>query len=381
METSVAARILSGQTQAADAGQAVRELHAWIGQPDAALVVVFCASSYPRDALAEALAQHFGDVPVIGCTTAGELGENGYQTGGLSGFSLPADGFSVATTGIDSLPGFDVTDGRRCVEALHAQLSPTAGPERFALLLVDGLMQREEPVAYALQRALGRTPLVGGSAGDGLSFGDGSQVLYGGTFHAGGAVLALVGCRRRCTVFKSQHFSGDTERLVVTDAEPQQRCVRELNGRPAAQEYARLIGVPVDSLSPETFAAAPVVVVIDGTDYVRSIRQANADGSLTFFCAIEIGLVLRVAQALDMVEHFDATMDGIRGRIGEPELVIGFDCVLRRLEAQRKHCEQALGQRFRRWRLVGFSTYGEQYTGVHINHTLTGVAIGGGRND
>ncbi len=66
----------------------------------------------------------------------------------------------------------------------------------------------------------------------------------------------------------------------------------------------------------------------------------------------------------------------IRAGIGEPDLVISFDCVLRRLEARRKHCEAALGERFRRYRMVGFSTYGEQYAGVHVNHTLTGVAIG-----
>ena len=30
----------------------------------------------------------------------------------------------------------------------------------------------------------------------------------------------------------------------------------------------------------------------------------------------------------------------------------------------------------RDYNVVGFSTYGEQYLGVHVNQTLTGVAIG-----
>lgn len=378
---SVAARILTGHTQACEAGLAVRELHAQIGQPGAALVVVFCSTAFARDDLAAALRQHFSDVPVIGCTTAGELGGNGYQTGGITGFSLPADDFTVATARLGDIATFSVVEGQRCIEGLLARLPPPAPAlERFALLLVDGLAQREEPVAYALQRALGRTPLVGGSAGDGLRFGQ-SWVFHDGGFHADSAVLALISTRRRCVVFKSQHFTSADERLVVTDADPQRRRVRELNGLPAAQEYARLIGVPVEALSPETFAAAPVVVVIDGTDYVRSIRQAHADGSLTFYCAIELGLVLRVAQARDMVTHLDAAMDDIRAEIGPPDLVISFDCVLRRLEARRKHCAGPLGERFRRYRMVGFSTYGEQYSGVHVNHTLTGVAIGGPRDD
>ena len=373
---SASARILTGHTQACEVGLAVRELHAQISQPDAALVVVFCSTAYPRPVLAEALQHHFGDVPMIGCTTAGELGASGYQTGGITGFSLPAAEFTVATARLDGLDDVSLDAGQHCVDALLTQMPPvTDGQERFALLLVDGLSQREEPVAYALQRALGRTPLVGGSAGDGLHFGR-SWVYHDGAFHTRSAVLALVSTRRRSRVFKTQHFTHDKERLVVTEADPKRRRVFELNGLPAAQEYARLIGVPVAELAPETFAAAPVVVVIDGTDYVRSIREAHADGSLTFFCAIELGLVLRVAQARDMVAHLDSSMDSIRAGIGEPDLVISFDCVLRRLEARRKHCEAALGERFRRYRMVGFSTYGEQYAGVHVNHTLTGVAIG-----
>lgn len=39
----------------------------------------------------------------------------------------------------------------------------------------------------------------------------------------------------------------------------------------------------VQDLGPMRFAASPVVVMIDGTDYVRSIQKANQDGSLTFF--------------------------------------------------------------------------------------------------
>ena len=32
---------------------------------------------------------------------------------------------------------------------------------------------------------------------------------------------------------------------------------------------------------------------------------------------------------------------------------------------------------FERARSCGFSTYGEQFRGIHVNQTLTGVAIGG----
>ena len=31
---------------------------------------------------------------------------------------------------------------------------------------------------------------------------------------------------------------------------------------------------------------------------------------------------------------------------------------------------------YRKYNLVGFHTYGEQYNSMHLNQTLTGVAIG-----
>jgi len=35
-----------------------------------------------------------------------------------------------------------------------------------------------------------------------------------------------------------------------------------------------------------------------------------------------------------------------------------------------------VGEIFSRNNTVGFSTYGEQFHGVHVNQTLTGIAIG-----
>jgi hypothetical protein len=38
--------------------------------------------------------------------------------------------------------------------------------------------------------------------------------------------------------------------------------------------------------------------------------------------------------------------------------------------------KEALGKLFADNNVVGFSTYGEQFVGVHVNQTFTGVAIG-----
>jgi hypothetical protein len=165
-------------------------------------------------------------------------------------------------------------------------------------------------------------------------------------------------------------------RLVITEADTTPRIVKEINGLPAAREYARLLGFEVGELNPKRFAAAPVVVLIDGNNYVRSIQKVNDDGSLTFFCAIEEGLVLRVAHGIDLVKNLEQIFYEIQTEIGPPQLVLAWDCILRRLEIVRDGLEDRVGMIFKSNNAVGFNTYGEQYRGVHVNQTLSGIAFG-----
>lgn len=59
-------------------------------------------------------------------------------------------------------------------------------------------------------------------------------------------------------------------------------------------------------------------------------------------------------------------------------LVYDCDCILRNLEFQRKDLRDFVAGILEENHVVGFSTYGEQFHGMHVNQTLTGVAIGAG---
>jgi hypothetical protein len=118
------------------------------------------------------------------------------------------------------------------------------------------------------------------------------------------------------------------------------------------------------------------VVIIDGTDYVRSIQKVNPDGSLTFFCAIEEGVVFRVAHGVGLVNNLEQTFDRIHEKIGKPQLVMCCDCILRKLEVSQNGLKDRVGEIFRNNNAIGFNSYGEQFHGVHVNQTLTGIAIG-----
>ncbi|EKV28639.1 hypothetical protein C882_0851 [Caenispirillum salinarum AK4] len=374
-------RVRRGYSRADQPGQAVRELANDLTQPDAALVIAFASSTYPRRALAAGLTAAFPDTCVVGCTTAGELTPLGYRRGTLTGVSLAAPEFQAVARRIDNLEEFSVADGVELVQdgltSLSRRMPGMRTDQVFAMLLIDGLSACEERVVSGLYQALGEIPLFGGSAGDDLAFRE-TGVLYGGAFHSNAAVLLLVATQNPFEVFKTEHFVASDEKMVVTEADPTRRVVTEINAEPAALEYARVHGVQIDELTPMMFAAHPVVVKVGGVPYVRSIQKVNPDGSLTFYCAIDEGIVLTAATGVDITENLRDAFRRVQSRIGPAQLVIGCDCILRNLELAQNDILDDVSCLLADQRVIGFNTYGEQFGAMHVNQTFTGVAIGYG---
>ncbi len=377
MKTEVT--IGTAHSRVRDAREAVREIRAGLPLSEVALVVFFCSSRYDLDALADEINRCFGDCEVVGCTTAGEIGPSGYCDHSLSAMSFPKDDFTVASDHLDELRRFDLTRGHTFTNTLLQKLeaqAPHCDPSNsFGLLLIDGLSVREESVVRTVQHGLGQIKLLGGSAGDDAKFRQ-TWVFSQGQFRTESAVLVLMTTPLPFKIFKTQHFVSTEERLVVTEANPARRIVKEINGLPAAEEYARVIGVDASQLDAMQFARWVVVVVIDGADYVRSIQKANPDGSLTFYCAIEEGLVFRVARGNDLVANLNQTFESLRSEVGPPQAVLACDCFLRHVEITQDGLTEVVGDLFQRHKVVGFNTYGEQFGGVHVNQTLTGIAFG-----
>jgi hypothetical protein len=200
-------------------------------------------------------------------------------------------------------------------------------------------------------------------------------VFSEGEFRSDCAALTLVTTPVPFRTFKAQHFVPTEDRVVVTSADAEHRIIKQINGLPAAEEYAKLVAKSGGSLDPLSFASKPMVVMLAGTSYVRSIQRANPDGSLTLYCAIEEGVVLRVARGVDLVENLQQTFDRITADIGRPQAVIGADCVLRKLEILQCGLAGRVEAILRNNHFVGFNSYGEQFGGTHVNQTFTGIAI------
>lgn len=359
---------------------AARELFDALATPGMALAIFYCSARYDLDALGAALAALFGsDAPVIGCTTAGEITPRGSLEGSITGVSFAGPGVVAHTEHLDHLRELQPARAEVCARAalrgMRGRGVLPSGSSCFGFLLCDGLAMAEEILVRSLYANLAGIQLIGGSAGDGIRFGS-THLYHRGRFHTDCALFTLVSMPVAFRVFKTEHFTPASRKLVVTGADPTRRLVSELNGHPAAREYSRAIGVEVADLTPMALAAHPMVASVAGSSYVRAIHKVHADASLRFLCAVDEGSVLTVARSVDIVRNLRDALAGVASELGPPAVVLACDCLLRWLEIRARGCRDQIDQLFASYNVIGFATYGGQFNAMHVNQTLTGVAIG-----
>ncbi len=346
-----------------------------LGPGPFSLVCLFASPDADFAGLTRNAHRAFGGADVLACTTAGELGKNGYEDGQIIAIGFPASHFTTSTFAITDLGNLDeqALIDRLIQERMTLNQRAPEMASEFAFLMVDGLSLQEEHLTSVLTAGLGPTPLFGGSAGDGENF-HATFLSRNGTIRQNAALLALVRSRCPVRVFSLDHMVPGETRMVVTAADPGRRVVQELNAEPAAKEYARLLGKDPHQLSPFTFAAHPVVVRLGDTHHVRSIQRVDDNGDLVFFSAIDEGMVLSLADHRDIVEHLEERLSAMEAD-GKPDHILACDCLLRRIESTQHQKSREISDILVRHNVVGFSTYGEQIGALHVNQTLTGVAI------
>lgn len=367
-------------TDEPDANAFARAIAAEAAAIDAGFALLFFSQNLvDAAALSQALTEHAPALAYAGCSTAGEITPQGLEDGHILALLLPSASFATASIMVDNLSssGMDRITGE--VAALRRSLRGRVGHGRakdtFALCFIDGLSYAEEAVTSAIHWGLDDIPLIGGSAGDDLKF-ETTTLISNGKVASDSAIIMLIATEIPFHVFKTDNFIPTDEKLVVTASDPDHRIVREFNAVNAAEEYAASVGILPHTLTPLSFASHPVVVKVGGEYYCRSIQRMHADGSLSFFCAIDDGVVLSIAQPKNMVEATRAALSDVRERLGGIDMILGFDCVLRRLDARNRQVFRDISELYRVNNVIGFGTYGEQYRSMHLNQTFTGIAFG-----
>lgn len=359
-------------SEPADGPDTAQRIAAAMAPLKPALVLLFGMPAEGLPALGTALREAMGEgCRVVGCSSVGEIGPQGYCARTVTALGFPSASFRVGVCLLRDQALVPVSEWMATLRSFHADFRPDLRRSSFGVLLADALARQEDVLTATLDAAIPGLPIVGGSSAEGMRFEPTCQMVDG-VAHPGAALFLLIETDLVATEVSFQHFSPTDRRAVVTAADRHSRVIQQLNDEPAAQEYARLAGIPVEALTPTEFARHPLLLKTGRRHHVRAIRAVTPEGGLQLLSGIEAGHILTIGQAMDMTRGFAETLDALPR---PPLMVLGFDCVLRRLALERAGMDKEMSELFARYRVAGFNTYGEQYSGMHVNQTFVGMAL------
>jgi len=133
----------------------------------AQLLVVFASVLHDLPAVLAGVNKVGGGVPVIGCTTHGEICPSGPHDGSVVVAALGGDGFSVATAVERDVSRDQRGAGERLAQHLTTAPEDPHRPYRVLIMLTDGFTREQETILRGAYSVVGATvPLFGGAAGD-----------------------------------------------------------------------------------------------------------------------------------------------------------------------------------------------------------------------
>jgi hypothetical protein len=379
-----------GQSSDRDAGCAgeAAAAQALIAE-DAQLLLVFCSHSYDLEELLGAINRRSGDVPLIGCSTAGEIATDGPGDAGVVVTALGGPGFTVTTAS-----AVNASEDLRAAGSQVAQCASglNGHPHRVLVLLTDGLAGDQQEIVRGVYGVLGAgVPLVGGCAGDDLEMRTTYQ-LHNDRVLRNAVVGAALGSQAPLGVGVRHGWRRVGEPVVVTRSSNNRAYT--LNDRPAVDVYFEHLDPPADARrDPAAFTRFALTHPLglsarSGEDHVRFVGEANFDdGSIGFIAEVPQGALAWFMEG-DDASVLEATgaacADALAPLDGRPPLgLIAFDCIARRgvlgdagISAEVGRVASCAGGA----PVAGFYTYGEiarthGQSGFH-NQTLVVLAVG-----
>ena len=336
---------------------------------DAKLLLVFCSPSHDLPTLLQEVRARAGDVPLIGCTTAGEIAAAGPRDASVVVTALGGDAFAAETahaTGASrDLRGAGAAVAR-CVPAREDL------PHKALLVLTDGLAGDQQEIVRGAYSVLGAgVPLVGGCAGDDLKMARTSQ-LHGDEVLTDAVVAAGIASAAPLGIGVRHGWRRVGDPMLVTGSVG--NSVYTLDDRPALDAYLEHLGVdePADG-DPEALARLALTHPFglgraSGEDQVRFIAGGDSiERSLCCIAEVPKGALVWIMEGDDqsVLEATDAAAgDSLAALDGRPALgMIAFDCIARRAVLGEEGGIQAEVERLAALAagapIAGFYTYGE----------------------
>lgn len=350
------------------------------------LVTLFADRSYDHVALNKAIRSRFPRARLIGASGAGEIDRTGIHTGSVIVGAVSGD-FEVGI-------GLGHTISTNAVRAGEAAIGHAAreldandeslGTKRFvAMVIDDGLRFKKEECLMGIMARNQALVAVGGGAADAeMDPAKASTVIHVDDEVSTDSIATVL--------FKTDapwaalrnhwyHPTGRTLRLTKVDVTTNRAL--EIDGKPAAQRYAELLGVKVEDLEigkPNGFGAMPTALKVGREYFIRCPWKPLPDGSILYANMLEEGVELELVRIGDPAGETRKFFDvEVPSRVKNPQAAFLFHCFGRYTQAAALGEVQSLSDSFKLApECVGFNVYFETYCGFHINTTLTSLVFG-----
>ncbi|MDR3555426.1 MAG: FIST N-terminal domain-containing protein [Syntrophobacteraceae bacterium] len=383
---------------------AARQAAAGIREHSISLALVFASVRYDLEEMLRGIQCVIPGAPILGTTTAGEIC-NGARSGTVVVVLLASPYMRVAAgigekvsssweeavlqavRGPDLAPyfGADTT-------GVHKMMT-LEGRQAFGLLFSPGNTRYSDSRSFEILEKLkqlseNRLPIFGGSSADDWRM-ESNFVLHGGRACKDSLLVAVIETSLQFGMAFHHGFAPGSEQVVITRAQGHE--VKELNGRPAAEVFAQLLGESTKALEGKhlTFTTGRPVGIPDpfGQYSICVASFLTPDGGIRFSQPIARGTALTLMQSEphNLIaagqEAFRKAL--VRGNVERPAASIVFSCAV-----QQKLLGERIGEEIESIMgiapdvpLAGFYSFGEQGLsddGVnrHNNAVITILIIG-----
>ncbi len=368
-------------------GNSVEEVAGWCGaqSSDAALFLVFFGAAFDYRNLSDRLSAL--RVPFLGCMDTGRLHNDRYYLDETSVVAMQLSTNiveAVQVVAYDMRPSMEPETIRSGARTLFRQALERIGirsedpdlERSFAINLLYGL-NSANPVLEGQHEVSMFFQTVGGSSGGRLDFKAAPVISSRGRGAIGATAIVKLRPEYRYIMDLTTSYEKLDQQLTVTKL-PGPRHIAEFNGRPAAEEYARLLNLSPSEVSPTTYATYTLGLDTgDGERLITSIQRGDGQGGLLTYNDARPGVVFNLYRALSQLgprrdRLHEVSKNNVVG-------FVSFDCVLCYLARNARGEVDTIARNYDEALpgvpKIGFGTFSENFCGANVNQTETFLAI------
>lgn len=317
-------------------------LHKMSDHPDIHLVVLFSSIKFNYAEVAAGVKSVVGEVPIIGCTCAGQFSDQDNQKDGIACALISSDNYKFFTGMGKELKADSIGAVKEAIRNFPEEIE--GYPYHSAILFIDALTGKGEEAVLAASSLLG--PMVkfaGGAAGDNLKFVE-TKVFHDEEAVSDAITICLIASSSPVIISVKHGHKPISPPLRITKATG--NILYEVEGRPALDVWKDYIreplkekGVDIDhvqSVELSKILANYEAGLFTGSEYkIRFPSSANPDGSLNFVSEMVQGTVLKIMSSEEQ-DQIDAAQraaeEAIKHSRGRPLAgALIFDCGCRAL--------------------------------------------------